>query len=203
MTQPPNWGTGSPYETGVPAAPPPRQGKPWWVWVLGGCGGCALIVIIGIVVVVAMGVNWFKNVEKTYGNPQAVQTSLGADLPLYPGSKLNGAMTGGIVGGLRMAEKSGGHKEGSMLRGAAVFSTPDSAKKVLSFYDGKLKPAGWKRVKSTESDPDESSQSYQKNKEFVVVSVTAGEANQNLVVVMRGSREILEQQNTGVGDTKE
>ena len=30
--------------------PPARQGTPWWIWMLGGCGGCLLVVVVLVVV---------------------------------------------------------------------------------------------------------------------------------------------------------
>ena len=51
-------------------APPPRSGKPWWVWALGGCGGCLLVVVLGVV---ALGVIGFNMARRSRNNQQMYQ----------------------------------------------------------------------------------------------------------------------------------
>src|SRR5437762_4076653 len=113
-------------------APPPRSGKPWWVWALGGCGGCLLIVIIAMV---AFG-TWISSILKGAGGgpvtPVAIQKSLG--VPIYPSATLNVQatdMTRRILGvGQRLTGKS-------LFSGIGAYTTQDSAAQVADFYKRK------------------------------------------------------------------
>src|SRR4051812_17438865 len=91
MTQPPGFGQPGPYAPppGIPLGPPPRRGAPWWIWVLGGCGGCVVIMFAGLI---AAGL-WFRHAITSAPplTPTAARQQLGPDVPLYPNATLDPA----------------------------------------------------------------------------------------------------------------
>lgn len=194
MTQPPGWGQAppqSPYGTGSPASPPPRPARPWWFWVLGGCGGCAVITLLVVVGLGMAGMNFLNQAKRSIGSvtPQTVQQSLGSDVPLYPGGKLNTQLTSMPLMVMRGVEQGLRRPTGSILKGVAILTTADPPEKVLEFYDTRLKAAGWK---PTEQSGDE--RQYQKGSEYVTVAAgtdNSGNGQETNVAIMRGSAEML------------
>lgn len=172
-----------------PAAPP-RQGKPWWIWLLAGCGGCALLMMIGIIIVAAMGVNAFSNLAKSVGpvTTASVQQALGADVPLYPGSTLDPTTTRAMLTTFKVGEQMTGK---SLFRGIAALNTQDSAEKVFQFYDKKLKAGGWKPAQGQGRGGTEQ-RMYQKGKEMVLIQYQVG-GQGPMIVIMRGGPDLVSQ----------
>lgn len=60
-----------------------RQGTPWWMWVLGGCGCLTLVVTISFVGLGWMGVKWAKQTAETMSDPakrdEAARSRFGTD----------------------------------------------------------------------------------------------------------------------------
>jgi hypothetical protein len=186
MNQPPGLGNQGPQY--YPGQQPPRRGRPWWVWVLGGCGGCAAVVIIAGIILVVAGVNYFQSATKDIGpvNQTTVQQSMG-EVPLYPGSAVDVTTTEMTLKVLRPMEKLTGKK---IFRGTAVLTTSDSPDKVLTFYDKKLKALGWTKTSAKTTGIQEQHQ-YTKGPELLLIQVQnrpgAGGA---MITLMRGGPEI-------------
>lgn len=167
------------------ASPPPRQGRPWWVWLLGGCAGCGVIVLIAVVVLFVSIGNFAKDVAKEV-NPTAIQQKLGPDVPLYPGATLNTPATTGFMSAMRILEKAMGREAGSVFRALAVLQAKDEPDKVLRFYENHLLKAGWKRQQGRRG------RQYGKGSEVTIVEANPHEVG-TLITLMRGSREMASQ----------
>ncbi len=167
--------------------PPPRRGRPWWVWVLGGCGGCAVLGLIAVVVLTAiLGAN-VQNALKEMGpvTPQSVQQSLGSDVPIYPNSSLEMTATKAARVSVGVLGKVGGKKIGAMFRGIGAYATPDDADKIFSFYDAKLKKLRWTEVRPQTAAGYEQ-HLFRKGPDLLIVQVQRQQGT-NLIMLMRGS----------------
>lgn len=191
-------GGGPAYGSGYPPpgpgfGPPPRRGRPWWVWMLFGCGGCAMLAIIGTVVAVALGVSTFKSTMQDVGavSESSVRQSLGTDLPAYPNAQLDLDSTKVLVATFRMAEKVTGKPRGSIFQGAALYRSSDSAQKVMDFYDKTLEKEGW-RSRSTRDTGIQQHQ-YQKANGVAIIQAQKDPASGGTQIsVMRGGAELVE-----------
>lgn len=189
---PPGYGPGpaGPYP-GPPGYPPPprRAGTPWWVWVLGGCGGCF---VIGVVMFM-LGVGWVTNAVKSVANttvtPQTVRQDLGADVPSYPNATLDLDATKGATIAFRAIEKASGQKAGALFRGMGIFDSKDKPDKVRKYYDDQLKEEGWKREKAGNSSGSEVE--YRKGSEYLTVEAEDAQGGGSTITLMRGGPEMV------------
>ncbi len=181
--------------TYAPSGEPPRR-RPIWLYVLGGCGGCALLVTV---VVGIMAASFFGDISKTMGpvTKPAIQQSLGADVPLYPNGTLDTQGTQGALFSLRMMEKVMRKQPGSMFKGAAAIRTKDDAGKVLDYYDDTLGKAGWKVARTQDSGFQEQ-KVFRKGKEVVIVQIQT-QAGQQIVTLMRGGPELANRRSRRTG----
>jgi hypothetical protein len=204
MSQPPYPGQGLGYAPGTgPGYPPPpgqgfgqppRRGKPWWVWALFGCGGCALLAAIGIAVVAALGVNTYQSAMQDIGTvtEASVQQSLGSDLPAYPNAKLDLDSTKILVTSFRVGEKLGGKAKGSIFGGAALYRSPDSPQKVMESYDKTLKKSGWQALKTQDSSFQQQHQFQKAGGVAIVQTQNDPSSGGTQLTIMRGGSELVE-----------
>ena len=200
-------GSNSPREYGPPTIPPPtipgavgapgdyprrRRGMPWWGWLLSGCGGCAVLVVVALIVVTVLGVNAFQGAMKEAGpvNSQAIQQGLG-EVPLYPSLTINEPGTRIAMGVIRATEKANGKERGSILKVLAVGTTPDTPGKVHDFYAKKLPPMGWKEAKTTTTGLTDQHIFLKGNESFVLQ--VQPQAAGSTVTVMRGAADLATQ----------
>lgn len=205
MSQPPYPGQGSGYPSGGGPGygpgfpppgqgfgPPPRRGRPWWVWALFGCGGCALLAAILVAVLSFSAFNAFQSVSKQVGpvNQASIQQSLG-EVPLYPGSTLDTSTTQSTLVTYRLLETNLMHrKPGSVFRAVAAQQTSDSADKVVKFYDQKLEAAGWKKSQTTATGFAEQRQ-YRKGNEMLIIQAQPA-GPQTVIMIIRGGSDLAE-----------
>jgi hypothetical protein len=83
-------------------APPPSSGKPWWVWALGGCGGCLLLFILGFV---AIGVVGYNAAKRAGNNQQSYRK--GQDVIMVQEQKRRDGSPGTMVVVMRMSQGGG------------------------------------------------------------------------------------------------
>jgi len=175
--------------------PAPRQRKPWWVWLLAGCAGCAALVVIGGIILGAFVFNTAKSVMDDVGpvTSASIKQSLGEDLPIYPGSELQITETQGVVTSFRVIEKLTGKAKGSIFGGAAMYSTSDSQEKVLKHYASVMKKAGWTKF-NTQQTGFNSQVQYKKGNEFAIVQVQKNPSGGGgtMITLMRGGSELVE-----------
>jgi len=175
----------------VPSGEPPRR-RSMWPWVLGGCGGCALLMIVLLAIGGGMLAGWISDVARTTGpvDQAAVQKSLGADFPLYPAATLDVPSTQAALLPIRAAEKVAGKQPGAMFRGVALMRTRETPEKVLAYYDRELKQAGWSQVSSRgAASGGEPQRSYRKGREVAVVKAVS-QSGETMVTLMRGGPEL-------------
>jgi len=201
MSQPPYPGQGPGYTPppgpgytpGPGYGPPPRSGRPWWVWLLFGCGGCALLAAIGVAVVGFLGFNTYKSAMQDIGPVTAasVQQSLGSDVPIYPNAQLDLDSTKVVVTSLRVGEKLAGKPRGTIFGGGAIYRTPDSAQKVLGFYDKSMKKEGWQALRAQDTSFQQQHQ-FQKSGGVAIIQTqkdpTSGGTQ---LTIMRGGSELV------------
>jgi len=176
-----------------PGAPPAKRGKPWWVWLLGGCG-CFMLVCL---LTVAGGIWWFtsqiNNALKDVGpiDEATVARNLG-EIPVYPGAKLDPETTKWVLAACRFFEKWAGERPGSMVEAGGFFQTGDSSDKIIAFYDKHMDRAGWKiGTPDSKSKPkDQEQRIYQKDKQLAAVIVS--NSGQDRLLVFRGGPRLLE-----------
>lgn len=196
-------GSNSPREYGPPTVPPPtipgavgapgglpprRGGMPWWGWMLAGCGGCAAVCVLAVVIMGAVGVGMFQGMMKDAGpvNQQAIQQSLG-EIPLYPGFTVNEPGTQIAMGIIRATEKTSGKGVGSLLKTMAIGTTPDEPEKVFQFYAKKLPPLGWKEAKTNGSSGTREQRAYMKGTDEMFIIQAQPQAGGTMVTIIRGA----------------
>jgi hypothetical protein len=164
------------------------------VWLLAGCAGCAVLVVIAGLVLGAFVVNATKSVMDDVGpvTSESIKASLGEDLPVYPGAELQVAETQGVVTSFRVIEKLSGKAKGSIFGGAAMYATSDSQDKVLKHYDAAMKKAGWTKVNTQQTGFNTQAQ-YKKGNEFGIVQVQKSPgAGGTMITLMRGGSELVD-----------
>jgi len=174
-------------------APPPQGGKPWWVWALGGCGGCLVIVLIAGVALTTYGVNKWKNINVGPITEASVQQSLG--VPIYPGAKLQPQITEITLKTLRFTPAS------SMFKGVGAYSTPGSPEQVDSFYQQKLPPLGWTAYHA-QNTAGALQQQYRKGNEVLIVQEQQShrpDMQGTMLILMRGTGKAAENAPTPAG----
>jgi hypothetical protein len=175
------------YSPGTPpASPPPRQGRPWWFWLLAGCGGCSLVAFVVAAIFVFGAMRFLGDKMKEVGpvTMASMQQAMG-EVPLYPGSTLEEQPTRMILAGLRTAEQLSKRK---IARGVAVLDTGDTPKEVWQFYGTKLKALGWKPGEGASHRGGEQ-QSFRKGDEMVMLQVQS-QNGRTVIVLMRGAPEL-------------
>jgi hypothetical protein len=179
----------------VPPVPPPqpKRRSPIWTWLLGGCGVCMLLLIIGMVVMGTMMANWVRSATGGLGpvNPTTVQQQLG-DVPLYPNGTLNVPATQGSLTAFRLMEKAAGKEPGGIFRGAAVMDTGDAPDAVLQYYDQELRGRGWTPADAGRKQPagrQVEQKAYRKGNEVVMIQAQPA-AKGSTVIIMRGGPEM-------------
>lgn len=198
-SNPPGWGTPPPpgYGPGpypgppgyAPPPPPRRGGAPWWVWVLGGCGGCLVIGLVMLMLGVGYVTNAVKSVANTTVTQQTVRQDLGADVPSYPNATLDLDATRAATITFRAIEKASGQKAGAIFRGMGIFDSKEKPDKVRKYYDDQLKEAGWKREKTGNSTGSEVE--YRKGSEYLTVEAEDAEGGGSTITLMRGGPEMI------------
>lgn len=170
-----------------PGAPPPRRGKPWWVWTLAGCGGCAVLVVVGGLIATAVGVNQFKAAMDAGGpvTEASVAQSLGGDVPVYPKAVLNPMVTKVTRATLTTMSKMTGKPFDQMFKGVGAYTSADSPDKVISFYDAKLKKLGWKMTKEQSTGMQEQHM-FMKKSDGLMVQVQ-NQQGSTIIILMRGN----------------
>src|SRR5579864_887637 len=126
----PQGGYPPPAQYGPPAQPP-RRGRPWWVWMLAGCGGCAALCVLAAIIGGVAMVQRFSSINVGPVTQTSVQQALG-DIPVYPGATLDPTTTEISLKTLRLMGKPG-----QIFRGVGVFRVGDPPDKVAKFYDEK------------------------------------------------------------------
>ncbi|HEU4754613.1 MAG TPA: hypothetical protein VFU47_16000, partial [Armatimonadota bacterium] len=181
-----------PPPVGSPLGPPPRRGRPWWVWALGGCAGCAVLALVASVIFGAWVVGNVQSAMKDVGPMDAasVQKRIGQDVPLYPGSHIETTTTQATAASLRIVEKVAGKQPGAIFRGVAALLTSDSADKVLRFYDQKLKAEGWRPTRTRSTSRGEQ-HAYQKGGEMVMIQAQE-QPQGTMIIIMRGGPEVAD-----------
>jgi hypothetical protein len=192
MNQPSQPGYPPPH-AGYPPPPPPRQGRPWWVWLLGGCAGCAVLVIGAVIFLTISTVNTVKDLAKDVGpvNAASVQQSLGSEIPVYPGAKLGTVETQSVLTTFRFMEKMTGKKPGAIFGGAGMYTTPDSQEKVLKHYDSAMEKGGWKKIGNQKTSFNSQSH-FQKGEEILIVQVQNAPEGGTHLTLMRGGPGLVE-----------
>jgi hypothetical protein len=164
---------------------------PWWGWMLGGCGGCAVVSVIALAVVAWMGFNFVQTAAKNVGpvDQKSLQQGLG-EVPLYPGVVINGMRTQAMMIGLRTTEKATGKQPGSIVKTLAIGDSSDAPEKVMKFYQQKLKAKGWTVDDPAGNDAVATGQRmFTKGSEVVVIDAQS-QSNGTLVMVIRGGSEL-------------
>jgi hypothetical protein len=188
----------TPPSYGAPVGPqfqpvPPRRRSSAWPWLLGGCGGCALLVIVAMVVMGMGAANFVRSAARDIGpvDAKSVQQNLG-EVPLYPGSTLNVAATQGILTTFRLIERAAGKQPGAIFRAVALMETTDTPDKVLEYYDRELQGAGWKQAQARGGGSSQGRQAaYQKGNEMVMVQVQQ-QQGKTMITLMRGGPEMAD-----------
>ncbi|HEY3285327.1 MAG TPA: hypothetical protein VGN26_23895 [Armatimonadota bacterium] len=161
----------------------PRRGRPWWFWLLGGCGGCLVLVVAASVV----GGLFMKNLwDKTQVEPQTeavVQKALG-QVPLYPGSSFDQNTTTMTLKGMRLAEQVARKPKGSLVSALASQNTPDPPEKVFAFYREKLTALGWAEA-SAQNQSRQPQILFRKGKDVVLVQANPHKGG-SMVMLMKG-----------------
>lgn len=194
---------------GYAPAPPPRQGKPWWFWLLIGCAGISMLGAVGVGMASWYAYNYVQKTVSEVGpvDEASVTKALG-EIPLYPGSTLEVDGTKAVLVTFRMAEKWRNEKPGSLVKGAAILNTQDPAEKIVEFYDRELTTRGY--VRASTSEKGDSVRVYTKKDEFVTVSTTRKTASDpTQVSLARGGPMLVEMErqtrnrlSTGAGSTQ-
>jgi len=184
---------GYPPATYGPGGPPPeRKGRPWWFWLLAGCG-CFIIVCAVIAGLVAyQGYRYWKAVEADVGevSQASVEKSL-EGIPLYPNGTLELDTTKAMLTGFRVGERAFQQKPGSVLAGIAVMKTSDEPRKILAFYDEKLRAMGWKQVEVAQPEKSSGEQHiYQKGDDLASVVVDSSGTATRKVSVFLGGKDL-------------
>jgi hypothetical protein len=161
--------------------------------VLGGCGGCVVIVIIGMVAAGLGFANMWKGASKDLPpiTPQNIQQLMG-EVPLYPGSTLDATTTQIVWGGVRMGEKAAGKPPGSIFKVVAVCRTQDPPDKILEYYDQTLKGAGWQPAE-TKNNSGREQKVYRKGQDVVMVQVQEQPGQGTMITLMRGGPDLMKQ----------
>jgi hypothetical protein len=184
MTQPlGDYPQGTYPPPGPPLSPPgqpPRRRTPWWVWVLSGCGGCAVLALIALIVISVMTVNAVQKAAKEIGpiSNASVRQSLGADVPLYPGSTLDPTSTQFAAVTIRTM------LGGRLIKGIGAMFTQDSPEKVLQFYSDQLKANGWQAGPQQNTGMQEQHQ-YRKGADMVLVQVQRQPGQGTMITLIR------------------
>jgi hypothetical protein len=163
---------------------PRGGGRPWWPWVLGGCGGCLLLVIIGIVGFGAWVTSVVRNVKVGPVTQQSVKQSLG-NVPLYPNGTLDLRATEAAIRGQAVGKAFTPGAQRVTWRGVAAVRTSDSADQVIAYYDRELPKGGWASRQTTSMGGLLQQRIYQKGQELLVVQVQSI-GGQRQVTLMRG-----------------
>jgi hypothetical protein len=172
-------------------APPPRAGKPWWIWLVGGCGGCLVIILIGAVGLGIAVRNVAKNIKVGPVTPAAVEQQL-APVPVYPGAVLEPNATRGILTTYAGIEQFAMRRpQGSVFKGAGTFMSPDPPEKIWNYYDKQMAAGGWQRA--TMPGPKIQRQDwYQKGDDAAMIQVQQSRRagrNGTVLVLIRSTRE--------------
>lgn len=180
---PPGYG-GAPPPYGPPGAPPPRRrGAPWWVWVLGGCGGCLLIAIVAAVIFFQQVGSAVRDIASTPVTETGTRQALGNEVPIYPGSTFDENSTRGARIGLTVVERAGMK---GLFRGVGAYRSDDSDEKIFAFYDQKMKAQGYTQANAQRSNQ----RVYQKGNDVVLVQVQ-DQAGGKVIILMRGGPNLV------------
>ncbi|MFN3649294.1 MAG: hypothetical protein ACK47B_06900 [Armatimonadota bacterium] len=186
----------SQYPGPPPPAEPQRRGTPGWVWALAGCGGCA---VVALIVVVVASVFITRTVQQAFDtgpvDRASIQQAFGSDVPLYPGSTVDEDATRIIRGSLKLV----GSLAGSELE-AASLQTSDAPEEIYAFYDERLPKLGWKRLEQAPA-ADQDTRVYEKGELQIHLTVTQDENNpaSTQILMMRGPAKLLK--DVGSSDT--
>lgn len=176
-----------------PGAPPAKRGKPWWVWLLGGCGCFMLVCLLAFA-----GTAWWAWSQWTTAmnevgplDEATVKRNLG-EVPVYPGAKLDETTSKAILAICRIVEKWIGEKPGSMVQAGGFFSTSDASGKIIAWYDKQMAKAGWKMGTPDARDKPKNQEQrlYQKGSDLAVVIVSDSGADR--LAVFRGGPRLME-----------
>ena len=152
--------------------PPPAARRSPWLWVALGCGGAVLLGFVGCASISAVFMNRMKTEMSKPLDKAAIKKGL-KDTPIYPGATLDENGTKGAHVGIGLFKGMGG-KAGEVINSMeiAAFKTPDSADKILAWYDTTLTKDGYKQVRSQQSPVSGGEQhSYQRGSDVVMVQI--------------------------------
>jgi hypothetical protein len=158
------------------------------VWVVAGCGGCALVALLIVVLAANQFGAFFGGFQKDMAavTPQSIKQDL-SGVPEYPGSTLELIETQAMSASLRIVERGMGRQRGALFKGLGVYSTGDPITKVRSFYDAKLKAAGWTRVSASEHHL-----TFKKAEEYLLIELSDVDSGTTEITIKRGPKEIEE-----------
>jgi hypothetical protein len=164
-----------------------------------------VISAIALGVVAFMGFNFVQSAAKEVGpvNNTTVQKSLGSDIPIYPGAKLNQPGTTTALVALRTTEKAmkqgGKSVPGKLFEGIAIYTTADQATKVIEFYEKRMKVAGWAPLQNRAQHSAAVEQRlFRKGKRFAMIQVQEGGA-ETAITIMRGGPGLTQPGATNLG----
>lgn len=172
---------------------PRRSGPAWWVWALGGCGGCLLLVLIGVGVLGYMGKRAWDSVDVGPVTAATVQAKLGPSVPVYPGAQLEIQATEIALRSLgMMTNLVPGMSKEVKFTATGVYKTGDPASKVWTFYDDKLPALGWQRAQSQTMGINQQKQNtYKKQREFLTVQTQEPGGQGTVLTLMKGEGDSM------------
>lgn len=171
-----------------------RRGWQWWQFLLAGCGGCGVLLLLAVIAAGVFGFSMVKTVMEGQDDltPEVVQQRLGKDVPLPEDGELRLDETKMASGAMGFVTKAAGL--GPVAVG--IYVSPRSSTQILATYDKELPRQGWKRSKATEDGGSE--QHWVKGSESLSITVEpSGQGSQ--VTLMRGSLALLNADTSAAG----
>ena len=183
----------------IPPTPPPRTGRPWWFWMLTGCGGCLGVVILVSIVGGIFAARTIGDAMKQVGPVDAasVKKQLGPDVPLYPAAQLDTNATRVAMAAVAVGRKiAQGAKDLNV--DIAVLQTADDEEKIFPYYRKHFAARKWKELKQRER-VNQASVQFSQGKTSVFIAVKWNTpTNQLIILKAEGDNQQFEEAVRGV-----